>query len=68
MGLVLSYVERSKAGVKRLIEAEKPGQAVAVGSKSEREAYAEALRRRADLVMAGTDEAKLHLAGDVLAG
>jgi integrase len=109
MGLVLKYVERTKAGswqyrrrvpqsvsavitkrefksklgeserealaaypryhaeVERLIEAAKRGQAVAVGSMTEREAYAEALRRRADLVMAGTDEAMLYLAGDVLA-
>lgn len=109
MGLVLKYVERTKAGgwqyrrrvphaasavitkrefkcklgdserealaayphyhaeVERLIETAKRGQAVSGGVMSEREAYAEALRRRADLVMAGTGEEMLYLAGDVLA-
>ena len=45
----LAAYPRYHAEVERLIEAAKRGQAVAVGSMTEREAYAEALRRRADL-------------------
>lgn len=113
MGLVLKYVERTKAGgwqyrrrvpqsisavitkrefktklgdserealaaypryhakVERLIEEAKRGRGVSAavpnGVLTGREAFAEALRQRADMVSAGTDEEMLRLAGDLLA-
>lgn len=54
-------VEREIANARRRLTL---AEAVAKGSVSEREAYAEALRRRADLILAGADRDDLHLTAD----
>ncbi|OWJ73655.1 hypothetical protein CDV50_02020 [Haematobacter massiliensis] len=58
------------ARVEREIEAARKriafAEAADMGSVSEREAYAEALRRRADLIMLGSSAEELRFAGDLI--